>query len=165
MWMKVGLLPRSATPPRAREAGRRRETLLDFFDDVYVSPAEFLVFDDGYRSRSYSYDQVRGAAYTFAARLRREGIAKGDKIILWGENRPEWIVALWGCLSEGVIVVPVDYRSSADLLRRIQDIVQPRVVVIGDDVKLDSDAGLPMWRMGEIDWSSSEASSESVPIC
>lgn len=164
MWMKVGLLPKSAAPPQAREAGRRRETLLDFFDDVYASPAEFLVFDDGYRSRGHSYEQVRGAAYTFAGRVRRERIAKGDKIILWGENRPEWIVALWGCLSEGVIAVPVDYRSSADLVRRIQGIVQPRAVVIGDDVKLDSDPGVPVWRMGEIDWSTSKAPRDRVRI-
>jgi long-chain acyl-CoA synthetase len=147
----VGLLPKS--PLHSRNAKTRRETLLDFFDDRYRSPAEFLVFDDGYRSWRHSYEQVKSAADTFAARLKREGIAKGDKIILWGENRPEWLVALWGCLSEGVIAVPVDYRSSVELVFRIKDIVHPRAVVIGDDVQLDADAGVPVWRMRDIDWS------------
>jgi long-chain acyl-CoA synthetase len=93
VWLKVAL-PRTAEWPWAFHAEKRRETLLDFLDDVYDSPKEFLVFDDGYRTWSYTYGQVRGAAYTFGGRLRREGIHKGDKIILWGENRPEWIVAL-----------------------------------------------------------------------
>lgn len=141
-----------------------RGTLLDFFDDVYRSPDEFLVFDDGYRSRSYSYEQVRGAAYTFAARLRHERIVKGEKVIFWGENRPEWIAALWGCLAEGVIVVPIDYRSSADLVRRIHDVVDSRALLIGDDVTLDADTGVPVWRMRDIDWTTSDAPRERPSI-
>jgi long-chain acyl-CoA synthetase len=164
MLLKVGLLPKHRALTHSRRVETKRETLPDFFEDVYASPAEFLVFDDGYRSRSYSYQQVRGAAQTFAARLRRERIVKGDKIILWGENRPEWIVALWGCLCEGVIVVPIDYRSSADLVHRIQGVVHARAMVVGNEVKLDSDAGVPVWRMAEIDWNPTDAPSERVAI-
>lgn len=60
MSMKFGLLPKRADPTHSA-AKKRRETLRDFFDDVYASPAEFLVFDDGYRSWRHSYEQVRGA--------------------------------------------------------------------------------------------------------
>jgi long-chain acyl-CoA synthetase len=145
--------------PRAK-----RDTLLDFFDDIFESEAEFLIYDNGYRSWSHSYAQVRGAAYTFTARLRRERIAKGEKIIFWGENRPEWIVAFWGCLSESVIVVPIDFRASADLVRRIQQIVQPRALLLGDEVSLGTDAGIPIWRMGDIDWAPGPAPRDRVPI-
>jgi long-chain acyl-CoA synthetase len=107
---------------------------------------------------------VRGAAYTFAARLRREGISKGEKIIFWGENRPEWIIALWGCLLEGVIVVPIDYRSSIDLVRRIGDVVHPRALLSGDDVTLDSNIDVQVWRMGDIDWSRGDAARDRIPI-
>ena len=57
------------------------------------------------------------------ARLRERGIGRDDKIILYGENRPEWIIALWGCLLEGVIAVPIDYRSSPEFVERIKAIV------------------------------------------
>jgi len=164
MLMKVGLLPKRAAPARARGRPGERETLLDFFDDVYASPAEFLVFDDGYRTWSRSYEQVKGAAYSFASRLRGERIVKGEKIIFWSENRPEWIVALWGALSEGVIVVPVDYRSSADLLRRIQAVVKPRAALVGDEVQLDATGDVPAWRMADIDWKTSEAPRDRVRI-
>ena len=38
--------------------------------------------------------------------------------MFWGENRPEWIVCYWGCIISGVVVVPIDYRSSPDFLAR-----------------------------------------------
>ena len=52
----------------------------------------------------------------FAARLQRAGLVKGDKVVFWSENRPEWIIALWGCLLNGSIAVPIDYRASHEFL-------------------------------------------------
>src|SRR5262249_51460038 len=68
-----------------------RDTLLDFFADLARAHGEFLVHDDGFRTRRYSYEQVVGAAYAFADRLREAGIDAGDHVIFWSENRPEWI--------------------------------------------------------------------------
>src|SRR6266852_1781958 len=107
-----------------------RETLLDFFHDFADLPDEFLIYDDGFRSRSYRYNEVASKAQAFAARLRATGIAKDDKIILYGENRPEWIIALWGCLLEGVIAVPIDYRSSSEFVARIDQIVEARSILV-----------------------------------
>ncbi|MBA3296430.1 MAG: AMP-binding protein, partial [Acidobacteria bacterium] len=56
------------------------------------------------------------------------------KVVLWSENRAEWLAVLWGCLLEGVVVVPVDYRFSAELMLRIAEIVDARVIVTGDTV-------------------------------
>src|SRR5580765_5363839 len=97
-------------------ARMRRDTLLDFFQDLSSARGEFLVHDDGVRSRAFSYQEVGRAARGFAARLTAAGIAKGDKVVFFSENRPEWIVAFWGCLICGVIVVPIDYRASPDFL-------------------------------------------------
>ena len=58
-------------------------------------------------------------AREFAARLRTEGIGKGRAATIWAENRAEWLIALWGCLLEGVVLVPIDYRASAELLLQI----------------------------------------------
>ena len=113
-----------------------RNTLLDFFHDFAELPAEFLVYDDGFHSRTYRYNEIGTKARAFAARLRVAGIGKDDKIILYGENRPEWIVALWGCLLEGVIAVPIDYRSSPEFVQRIDQIVNARAILIGDEPSL-----------------------------
>src|SRR4051794_40584964 len=112
----------------------KRETLLDFLADFDRHQGEFLIHDDGYRSRTYTYSQTAQAARSFAQRLREARITKGDKVLFWSENRPEWIVALWGCLLEGAIAVPIDYRSSVDLVRRIQAIVEARILLAGEEV-------------------------------
>src|SRR3972149_6154592 len=97
----------------------RRETLLDFFEDFAASNDTFVVHDDGYRVRTITYRQLADASRLFAARLQREGVGARDKVVIWSENRAEWLIAFWGCLVAGAIVVPVDYRASEDLLRRV----------------------------------------------
>jgi len=94
----------------------KRETLLDFFDQRLRSDAEFCLHDDGYRVRRYSYNEIRLTALNFGARLTAAGIGPGDKILIYSENRPEWLVAFWGCLLRGVVVVPIDYRASLDFV-------------------------------------------------
>ena len=111
-----------------------RTTLIDFFKDLVTERGEFLVYDDGFRRRSYSYDQVGRAARGFAARLTAGGIAKDSTVILWGENRPEWIAAYWGCVIAGIVVVPIDYRSSPDFVVRVRRVVDARVVLVGEDI-------------------------------
>ncbi len=100
------------------------------------------------------------AAEGFAQRLAKAGIAPGEKVILWGENRPEWIAAFWGCLLHGAVVTPVDYRSSPDLLTRIADLVQARAIVAGELVPQ-----LPgHWKMAELEWPASGMSSGERPV-
>ena len=143
----------------------RRDTLLDFFNDVATGSGEFLVYDDGFRGRSYSYAETAHAARGFAARLQAAGLRKGDKVVFWSENRPEWIIALWGCLLNGSVAVPIDYRASQDFLAKVIKIVDAKVLLLGDDVE---GAGIGEWGLGigdgttwklsEIDWRALDAS-------
>ena len=112
----------------------RRDTLLDFFNDVSAGRGEFLVYDDGYRARAYTYAETAAAARGFAARLQSAGLGKGDKVVFWSENRPEWIIALWGCLLNGSIAVPIDFRASPAFLGNVGRIVQAKLLLVGDDV-------------------------------
>jgi long-chain acyl-CoA synthetase len=125
-----------------------RDTLIDLFRDLNHHRGDFLVYDDGYRVRRHRYVDFTRAARAFAARLGAAGIVKGDKVVLWGENRPEWLVCYWGCVISGVIVVPIDYRASVDFLRKVSSIVEARAVVIGDDVGTLEGA----WRFADVDW-------------
>src|SRR5215218_5164182 len=133
----------------------RRETLLDFFADLSATRGEFLVHDSGFRSHAHTYADVARASRAFAARLHGAGLRKGDAVLFWAENRPEWIVALWGCFLQGVVAVPIDYRASVDFLRRIRSIVNGRVLLTGDDVRFEpgeGDAGLDIWPLASIGW-------------
>jgi long-chain acyl-CoA synthetase len=131
-----------------------RDTLIDFFGDLSRARGEFLVYDDGFRSRGYTYADIARAARGFAARLHAAGVHKGDKIVFWSENRPEWIVAFWGCLLRGIIVVPIDYRASPDFLARVSRIVAAKLVLIGQDVPpLVQQIDAPIWKLHELEWS------------
>ena len=134
----------------------QRETLLDFFRDLVTIRGEFLVFDDGYRRRSHTYEEVGRAARGFAARLTAAGLRHGDKVVFWGENRPEWIACYWGCLLVGVVVVPIDYRSTPEFLARVTRLVDSRIVLLGDDVapippEVDL-VGAERWLLADLDW-------------
>jgi long-chain acyl-CoA synthetase len=110
-----------------------RETLLDFFHDFAGLDDEFLIHDDGFHARHFRYREIAERARAFAATLGGQGIGQDDKVILYGENRPEWIIALWGCLLAGVIAVPIDYRSSPEFVERVKTIVNARMVLTGEE--------------------------------
>src|ERR1700730_17363751 len=136
-----------------------RDTLLDFFHDFERLPDAFLVYDDGFRSHHYRYDEVAAKARAFAARLAETGFAKDDKVILYGENRPEWIIALWGCLLAGVIAVPIDYRSSSEFVAGIDQIVEAWAIPVGDEVSLPDSPKI--WRLGSLEGA---AATQTPPI-
>jgi len=138
-----------------------RDTLVDVFADLAATRGEFLVYDDGFRSVSRSYGDVGRAARALAARFAAEGVGRGDRIILWGENRPEWVAALWAAIISGIVVVPIDYRSSLGFVRRIRAIVEARVILAGEDLPAEAGSGLhaagsldgvAVWPLAGIDW-------------
>ncbi|WP_040825563.1 FadD3 family acyl-CoA ligase [Nocardia jiangxiensis] len=63
-------------------------------------------------------DRVRRAAGAFAA----AGIAKGERVAIWAPNSAQWIVAAFGVLTAGAVLVPVNTRftaaEAADVIRR-----------------------------------------------
>jgi len=140
-----------------------RETLLDYFRSVTERQGEYLVYDDGYRPRAYSYGDTARAAHNLAAQLQAHGIGRGDRVILWSENRPAWVAAFWGCLLRGVAVAPIDERHSMEFLERVERITEPKAILIGDEVKMPPrEGGPPVWRLSELDWSTSDYSYEEV---
>ncbi|HYP07728.1 MAG TPA: class I adenylate-forming enzyme family protein, partial [Bryobacteraceae bacterium] len=121
------------------------ETIAGLFDGFADSDDPFLVYDDGYRAHAHTYRETADAARVFALRLSAHGIAKGDSVLFYGENRPEWIAAFWGCVLIGAVVVPVDYRASADLLSRVLAIAKGKLLLFGDEVSLPPNMGVPVW--------------------
>ena len=128
-----------------------RRTLIDFFEDVASTPGEFLTYDDGYRTWSFTYGEVAAAARAFAARLQANGIGRGHAVAIWAENRPEWIIAFWGCLLNASVLVPIDYRTSGAFLSRVADIVDARVLLLGDTVdRATVTSARPVWILSEL---------------
>ncbi len=128
-----------------------RDTLVDFFGDWSAIDGDFLVYDNGYRPQSFRYREMAGMARAFALRLRAAGIGKGDKVLIWSENRPGWIGALWGCILDGVILAPLDYRVSAEFLLRVAKLVEAKALVVGEEVSRPEEFRGHVWHVKEIE--------------
>ena len=129
-------------------------SLSAFFDIWRRSRGTFLRHEGDIAASHFTYAQAVAGAVAFARKLREAGIAKGERILFWSENRPEWIVALWGAILEGVIVVPIDFRSSANVVERIAGIVAARVLMIGDAVRPPESLPCPVWHLRDVGTSS-----------
>src|ERR1700685_3641894 len=77
---------------------------------------------------SWTYAQIVQQANGVARELEFRGIGKGDAVLLWGENSPEWIVAFFGCLLRGAVAVPIDHGSTAEFAARVAREVNAKVL-------------------------------------
>jgi long-chain acyl-CoA synthetase len=112
------------------------QTLVEVLGEIRrLGDSEALRFYNGFRTWKLTYAELYRQIASFAAYLDSAGLRKGDRVIVWGENRPEWVSVFWASVARGVEVVPVDYRSSIDLVRRIQGEVRARLIVTGEAVK------------------------------
>jgi len=44
--------------------------------------------------------------------LLAAGLVKGDRVVLWSENRPEWMSVWMGTAIAGIVIVPVDFLAT-----------------------------------------------------
>ncbi len=107
--------------PRMRSLGRR----------------EAVRFSDGIRTRIWSYAELHDRITAFAAFLKARGAGPGDRLVLWSENGPEWVAVFWASIARGVVVVPVDARSSHARVRRIREEAGARLLVHDPDRPVD----------------------------
>jgi long-chain acyl-CoA synthetase len=106
------------------------ESLLNFIRNYAALGGEIAVRQRrGYRTESWTYGQIAESANRVARELEVRGIARGDAVLLWGENSAEWIAVFLGCLLRGVTVVPIDHASSPEFACRVSLEVNAKLVV------------------------------------
>ncbi len=69
-------------------------------------PENPAVITDDY---TLSYEELYEKAVKVAYGLYKLGIRRGDKISLWMQNTPEWVVCWWAVPMLGAVLVPVDH--------------------------------------------------------
>ncbi|HEY4696104.1 MAG TPA: AMP-binding protein [Candidatus Hydromicrobium sp.] len=109
--------------------------LLAYIDNYIKSRDGYFYYRGKYRTVSWSYKKVYDYARRFGTLLRQLYIKKGDRVIIKGQNRPEWIIAYIGCLMQGVIAVPLDVNSSDDFEKKVQNKVRAKLKVYSGNEK------------------------------
>jgi len=107
------------------------ESIAQFFLENFQAHRDERAYRQrrGYRTESFTYGEVLQMACNFARTLEKLGIAKGERVMLWGENCAEWVAVFFGCALSGVIVVPMDDGAAPDFAMRVFQQVQGKLLV------------------------------------
>jgi len=84
--------------------------------------------------RPSSYSQVRDQSEAIAGWLQKKGVKKGDRVLLYMQNCPQYAVACYGILRADAVVVPVNPMNRADEFVHYITDAQARVAICGADL-------------------------------
>src|SRR6266850_2289224 len=118
------------------------QTLTGLLEEIrLLGGREAVRWSNGLRTWVATYRDLYGSIGTIVSEFDRRGIGKDERVLIWAENRLEWVAAFWACVARGIQVVPVDYRFSPDLVSRIKAESKPTLVI--DNAFLDTTSNLP----------------------
>ncbi|HEY7700605.1 MAG TPA: AMP-binding protein, partial [Vicinamibacteria bacterium] len=113
-------------------------TLVELVSEMEeLSEREAVVYHDGLRTRKWSYQDLLRAIAGVAEKLSSTGLVPGDRVLLWGENRPEWVAIFWAAVLRRVTLVPLDFRSSNAFVSRVQKNVGAKLLIHGASVEAE----------------------------
>src|SRR5690349_5591485 len=82
-------------------------------------------------NRKRSYRSISDAAWHFANGLRRLGVKTGDRVAIMLPNTPQFVIAFYGALRAGAIVVPCNpLYTPPELQHQLADSSATVIVVL-----------------------------------
>ena len=108
------------------------DTLVEFLEAKAreYGPRPALYFKPGFRYQTWTYQDLWEGSGRVASLLQQRGLEKNDRVLLWGPNCPQWVLAFFGCLRAGLVVVPLDLRSSPDFVERVASKTRPKLAFV-----------------------------------
>ncbi|HLZ58569.1 MAG TPA: AMP-binding protein [Ktedonosporobacter sp.] len=91
-------------------------------------PALIEPVDDAQVS-TLTYQELQERVESFAGYLQQQQIEKGERIMIWSASRANWLVAYFGALLVGMVVVPLDVNTREDFLGRIAETTEAKWLV------------------------------------
>lgn len=113
---------------------RTFDSLLDLLDDAadrYGGKRQLALRTDEGLELPWSAAEVKRRSRCVAWRLRALGLQPGDRLLTWSPSTPALPAVYFGAMQAGVIVVPLDLRMAPEVLRRIADRSEARLLAIG----------------------------------
>ena len=113
----------------------------------FADKAAFLI-KPGFRTRAWTYRDLADVVPRIARYFADAGIRKGDRVIIWGVNRPEYCIAFLGALHAGAILVPLDLNSLPDFAERIAERTRASAAIVSSQtIERARALGLPLHEM------------------
>ncbi len=95
----------------------------------YGARIAFIEPEDEGRMVSLTYNDLLEQVRGFAGALQEKGLQKGDRLLLWSASRIDWMVAFFGTLLIGAVVVPLDINSKEELLSKIEQSTEAKYLI------------------------------------
>src|SRR5205809_4676040 len=91
------------------------KTLVDFFfASVGFNLDRHVSYKSGGEWKAISSRQYYGYVACLSRAFQQWGFQRGDRIAILSENRPEWMIADFACVTSGIIDVPIYTTLTAD---------------------------------------------------
>jgi long-chain acyl-CoA synthetase len=121
------------------ERGTKSATLADLLplSAQLYGGAPAVRFKQGERWIDRSFDQVLETVRSLSLGLIDLGVAKGDKVSILANTRPEWTYFDFAALSAGAVVVPIYQTNSAEECQYVLENSDAKVVVVEDDEQME----------------------------
>jgi acyl-coenzyme A synthetase/AMP-(fatty) acid ligase len=81
---------------------------------------------DGSRSE-WTFAEVKDVSSRFAGALQDRGVQKGDVVLTFMGNTPEWVFTLTACWQIGALAMPCNTQLTAHDLAKRTELIQPRL--------------------------------------
>ncbi|MCX7969645.1 MAG: AMP-binding protein, partial [Armatimonadetes bacterium] len=82
----------------------------------------------------YTYGELYRLAQANAARLTKLGVGHSDRVVLCGENCPEWVIAYFSASCAGATVVPLDRQWRPEDIAAIAKFVEAKAALVSDNL-------------------------------
>ncbi|MEO8252442.1 MAG: AMP-binding protein, partial [Chloroflexota bacterium] len=104
-----------------------------------------LLIKPGFRTRIWTYRDLADLAPRVARVLVDQGLERGDRVLIWGVNRPEWGIGFFGAVFAGLVLVPLDVRSQPEFVAKIVQRTRAKLVLASTQTAAPAaDLGLPV---------------------
>jgi len=80
----------------------------------------------------WTYSRFGEECRRVARGLLKAGLKKGDRVVLWAENRPEWMAVWMGTAIAGICIVPIDFLVSEQECLNIIKITRAKAFFYSD---------------------------------
>ena len=126
------------------------ETLNDILEESaeQFGGKDALIIRPGFRTRSWTYRDLADIVPRVARYLKDSGLHQGDRVLIWGVNRPEYGIAFLGALRLGAILVPLEANYAADFAQKIAQRTRASgAIVSAQTLERAKTLGLPLCEM------------------
>ena len=101
--------------------------VFDYATTTYAKRIAYQYVDGG---QQYTYEDFRTRTERLSQRMSRFGIKHGDRIAIFSQNMPNWVVAFFSATAFGRVAVPILPDSSENELSNILNHSESKVIFI-----------------------------------